>query len=787
MSVRGRSEAAGIYLRLAGAAGVVILAGIAGLWLGSRGGGLPAEAPPVSSTPGTPVEESETAETPPPPSPPLYFYASVQPGADLEAVAGEVAMAAKAGIHDHVLRVALPWPELGPATTETLYPLDRIEQADPQANIVLAISMNPPDAWLTAHPEAASSDGIHPSVTSEVWLNAGREALAELLSGIENSERGDRISGFLLGGLEEDHWQRSGDYDRSAANEAGFRAWLRTQYPDELALRQAWGNETLGFDDVTIPERPNTLDTRSVFFTGPNERIYVDFLRYLSESTADAISNFAAQLHQSGSRVFKVFVPYGYSFELTANDTGHCALALLLDGEVDGFVSPVSYVDRGLGGAGGFMGPVDSAGYHSKQWLILDDTRTGISRNSVSGEIERIEGLRTEDVLHVQRRNYAAALARGLGLLWADSDGSGSLHEPRMWDEFGKMRTAYQEVWTSAEVAKGVGFVSYPTPAQGVGLTVVVDEPSRFFQRCDLPLNRRLLSEVRDSALRVGVPVQFSLLQDVLDRQAAPSMVYVFLNAFHLNAEDRVRLQDVLISQNSAAIWMYAPGYISDTVSPDNIALTTGFKVKQFEKPAMSGSAYQLSGGRWIEQNEDFGENEEWSPLFYIETEPNKTLAKYREGGQVSAAVEFFEEGWASIYVAEPALPANLLREILTILEEHLYLKPGDEVGMDVFHFGPGFFAVHAGTSGERELDLGASYDVQDMLDPNVGWLDKQQLVLPMKLGETKVLRVLPPQAHGDEPLEDIEGAEAVVEGLAVPDGPPPTAEPETETEKEGE
>ncbi|MCC6489326.1 MAG: hypothetical protein IT364_17630 [Candidatus Hydrogenedentes bacterium] len=783
MSVRGRSEAAGIYLRIAGAVVIVLIAGLAGLWAGSLGSGKTAKTRSVTTVPGAPVEETQVQETVPPPPAPLYFYASVQPGADLEAVAGEVAMAAKAGIHNHVLRVALPWPGQGPAVTETLDPLDRIEQADPQATVILAITMNPPDTWLATHPEAAASDGIHPSVTSEAWLSAGRDALVELMNGIEHSQRGNRVSGFLLGGLEEDQWRRSGDYDRSPANEAGFRAWLRTQYPDEQALRQAWGDDTLGFDDVTIPERPDTLDTQDVFFTQPGERAYVDYLRYVSESTADAISSFSAQLHQSGARVFKVFVPYGYSFELTANDTGHCALALLLDGVVDGFVSPVSYVDRGLGGAGGFMGPVDSAGYHGKQWLILDDTRTGISRNAVSGEIERIEGLRTEDVLHVQRRNYSATLARGLGLLWADADGTGSLHEPRMWEEFGKMRKAYEEVWTSAEVSKGVGFVSYPTPSGGVGLTVVVDEPSRFYQRCELPLNRRLLSEVRDSALRAGVPTQFSLLQDVLDRRAAPSLVYVFVNAFHLHAEDRARLKDVLVSQNSAAIWLYAPGYIDEKNDAENIALTTGFKVKQFEKPTMSGSVYLLEGGRWIQKDEEFGGTETWSPLFYIDTESNKAIAKYKSGGQVSAAVEFFEEGWASIYVAEPALPPNLLREILTILEEHLYLKPGEGSAADVFHFGPGFFALHAGESGERELDLGSSFDVQDMLDTNVGWLDKQQLVLPMKLGETKILRVKQPQAHADDSTENLEGAEAALESLAAPATPPQPAE----TGKEGE
>lgn len=692
------------------------------------------------------------------PPPPLYLYSSIQPGADLDAVVEEVAMAAKAGIHDYVFRVALPWPEQGPTVSETLYPLDRIEEADPEATIILAISLNPPTAWLDAHPEAAASDGVFPSVTSESWFDAGRQALTELGRGLSESARGDRVAGVVIGALEEDRWRHSGDYDRSPTNLAGFRSWLRVQYPDESALARAWGEAFSGFDTIEIPPLPDTQDTQNVFFSKPEERVFVDYLRFVSESTADAISTFASHVHQASDRVLQVIAPYGYSFELTSNASGHCALALLLDGGITGFLSPVSYIDRGLGGAGGFMGPVNSAVYHGNQWFILDDTRTGISRNSVNGEFERIEGLRIEDVLNVQKRNFAGALAHGLGMFWADVEGAGVLHEARIWESFGRMRSAYQTVWTMETLGQGAGFVQYPTPEHRIGLTVVVDEPSRFYQRCDEVLNAHLLSDIRDSALRSGVPTQFCLLQDILAGKAAPSLVYIFTNAFHLDGEDRDRLHKLLIEQNAAAIWMYASGYINGGGAAANIGKTTGHKVVAFEKPAAGGSEFQLDGGKWLEKGEAFGSTEVWYPLFYIDTDPSKALAKFRESGKTSVAVEFFEEGWASIYVAEPSLPADLLREILTILEEHIYIRP-DSGGEDILHFGPQVFAIHANGNGEREIDLGDRYDVQDMLDTSVGWLDKRQLTIPMKTGVTHILRVTPPSNPADATDSDQKGA----------------------------
>jgi len=737
----------------------VLLAGFVGAWLGGQNRPAePEKSAEVKKEQAPAPSAPESAAPKPRFEPPLYFYTTIQPGADLEAIAGEVKLAAAAGVHNFILRMPFPWPDQGADINALLYPLDRIEQEDPDAAIILSLSLNPTDAWFAANPGAAKAtdpgNPVYPSIASRAWLDACKGGISNLLQQIENTGRGQRVAGLLLGALENDSWSHSRGYDAGEAITFSFREWLSVIYGGDDGLRQAWGDPEVSVANVQVPDMPDNENTENVFFAFPEEQRQVDYLRFLSESTADTISSLAAHVHQTSGRYFKLYVPYGHSFELLNNDCGHQALGLLLDGEIDGFVSPVSYDDRGLGGAGGFMGPVHSARYHTREWIVLDDTRTGISRNPESGAIDRLEGLRTEDVIRVHRRNYAAAMLNGLGLAWADMQGTGALYEPRMWESFRTMREAYDAAWNGPNAPAPGDFVTYPTLDEKLTLMVVLDERSRFYQRCDVKLNELLLRRTRDIALRVGVPTQFCLLQDVLDGHAAPAAAYLFLNTFHLNADDRERLKSILIANSAAAIWMYASGYLADTASADNIALTTGFKIAQFKGPARSGSTYQLSGGRFMKKGQEFGVQESWSPLFYADLPASKSLAKYRSSERTSVGIEFFEEGWASVFVGEPGITDDLLREILVILERFVIFRSRTTEHDDIAHFGPGLIAVHASTDGEHPIYFPEALDSKDVLDPSTGWLNKIYIPMPMRLGDTRILAVHP--AISDELPEDI-------------------------------
>jgi len=727
----------GIYLHLVGIVALIAVAVVAGLWLGKKSVRIEPERhagrPERETAPASAPQTGDSA------APPLFFFARLQPDGGPSAVAEEITMAAAAGIHQYVIPTSLPWEGDMQAS---LGPLDLLTQLDPDCRALLYVKLDPPAAWLAAHPEhvyrPGDKDPGQPCMASEVWRQDTKTILEAFVSAARTSYP-DRILGYVIACLESGRWHCPGGRDASEANTAAFRGWLGRAYKEDQALQYAWGDPDAALDTAAVPQKPDDAETGPVFFALPAMQRQIDFLAFTSETVAETIAAFAAHIKGIAGEDAKVLAPYGYTYELTANDAGHFALARLLESEVDGFISPVSYYDRGLGGVGGMMGPVDSVLAHGKQWYLIDDTRTGIARDAATGKIARLKNLRADDVYHVQQRNFAAALTRGLGLIWSDPDGDGRLHDPAIWQRFGAMWHTYQAVRGPAEVEENQGQAFGEAPV----LAVVVDEMNRLYLGREERLNELLLNQVRDCALRAGTPTGFYLLSDVLDGRAPKASAYLFLNAFRLTAGQRRRLHALLEESRAAALWMYAPGYIDEDADVANIAATTRMAVKAFDGPAQAGSACLLSGN-WVAENDEFGSPRQWQPLFYIDDPNVDVIARYRTSGKPSVGVAFFQEGWASIFCAEPGLSPGFLREMLGILELQPCFQETPERFTDATYFGPNLIAVHAKRAGDRLVRLNRIYDIQDLLAPDVGWRRKRSFVVPLKIGETRLLKLTP-------------------------------------------
>lgn len=810
-----------VYLRVAAVLAMMALAVLAGLWAGrvSVPDYLASEsnADGTQNPPETPLGGSDIPVEPK--APPLFFFIGDVSDVHHAVVLEEIAMAAAAGIHQYIVPIPAPWDDAAlPYGAEIL---QAVVGVDPKAAFLMQVDLNPPTSWLEAHPEdAVLAHGERqpfPTAASTIWLDDARSALQRLIQSLENSPLMPRVRGYIPAALADGRWYHRAGFDVSPANLAGFRNWLRRAYADDAALKASWANDAVTLDTAPIPPEPGD-DLHQVFFALPQMRILADFRRYTSESVANVIAALAAQIKTNSATGTIVLAPYGFSYEILDNDAGHFALGALLDSDLDGFISPFSYTDRGLGGAGGMMGPVHSARYHGKQWFMIDDTRTGIEGNPATGDIARIRGIRAEDVYNVQRRNFAAALVNGLGLIWADPMGEGWLHDTGQWEEFGRMHAIYartlvedannqlpentsetisdttppdaapplsnplsqkleQDPLTSS--GKSSAIVSnIPEPAplgtelsvdeepnesvEGAAesfdmaviqatplipgealLMVVVDESARCYQQCDEKLNELLLHQARDTALRAGIATQFVLLQDVLDDIADPASVYLFLNAFRLRVDERARLHARLEREKSCAIWMYAPGYIDERPDPENITVTIGMQVKRFDEPARTGSTFRLTG-RWMKQDESFGDALDIAPLFYIDDDEADVLAYYRASNRSSVAIRAFPAGWTSVFVADPNLSPGLLREILRILEQPLCFRPAARSYFDAAFLGNDLLAVHGKEVGERVIGLGRFCDVVDLFDASIGWPEKESFLLPLKMGETRLLKLSP-------------------------------------------
>lgn len=741
MSETGKSDNSAFYLRIFILLVLMALAGAGGLWMGKRS--VPEETPALPKSageraplvPGKPAPETPATD---PTAPPVYFYAHPQNEEAWKTVLDEVAMASDANIHQYIVPIALAWTE-DAATEDPLAVLKRYIAVDPKATFFVQVSLNPDETWRQAHPgELMAVNGTPqplPSAASQQWLEDARGALTRLMESVEGGEVSRRITGYVLRGLNDDLWLQPTEYDRSEVNRQGFRDWLIRHYQTEEGLRQAWQMPELKAGAVDIPQRPDTDNLGQVFFSLPGAQPSVDFLRYSSEITADALAAMASHLAATSAIKPMLLACYGYSFELTSNAAGHFALANLLESDLDGFISPISSVDRGLGGVGGFMGPIHSLTARGRTWLVLDDTRTGVQRDESTGQFSRMRGVRPEDIFDVQRRNFSAALVNGLGVVWSDPGGEGWLHDKEQFAEFGRMREIY--------AAHPAPLPGEPASSASIGVNVVVDDDSRFYQQCDVKVNTLLLNGGRDAVLRAGVPARFVLLRDVIEGLAPPAPVYIFTNAFRLSAADRASLHDHLGREKACAVWLYAPGYIDAGASADNISATIGMTVKAFDKPMESSSQFMIPG-QYLEENAVIGLPQTWNPLFYIDDADADVLAQYKSSAKPSIAVKPQPSGWTSVYVAEPGLAPALVCELLRILEQPLFVQPGDPNFYDALFAGGNLMAVHSSQAGKRTVALGAFYDVQDLFDASIGWVQKDGFLLPLRTGETRLLSLKP-------------------------------------------
>lgn len=734
-----------LYLRLLAAAGIVLLAVILGLVLGTILVPAPTLIPSLqghnprgeTSAPTAAPEEKYVR----PDAIPLYFHSGG--GVDeWRNTVSEMTLAGAAGVHQHIFPVGLPWSEEENGIEKLL---EEAAEADPLGAWLLEVDCNPPAAWLAANPTAhiAGDAGIQlPAPASATWQQAVLEALDRLNRQIATTRYEERVAGVLLRGLEDGAWRYPAGSASAIVERETYREWLAGTYHDDAGLQAAWKDDTAGIESAEPELWKEGEEAQGLLLSGNLTQRIADFRRFRAETVADALAGFAQHLKTERGLAFQVWAAYGYTFDASP-DAGHSALGLLLGTDVDGFVSPVSEVDRGLGGAGGFAGPVDSAGHYGKTWLVLDGGRTGITRDPRTGAVERLSGLRAEDIYDVQRRNFGAALVHGLGVVWSDPEGQGWLHDDDQWQVFGAMQDVYLDS-TALPEGEDAAAASGAEALATIDLMVVIDEAASRYVG-DASAYATMVHNARDAALRSGVSTRFVLLQDVLDEITPPATSYLFLNTFVLNEADRTRLHARLSREHACAIWLFAPGFRADEgYATDNISATVRMGVERFEETSNAGSAYILSGG-WLPPDSPIGEIVARDPLFFVEDDEVDVLARFRDGGRASVATRYIEdEDWTTVYVAEPTLTPGLLREILRVNEQLGFFRPTDPAFFDAAFIGEDYFVIHAKNIGERVVQLDRVYNVDDCFSETAGWPERDGFLLPMRTGETRVLHLDP-------------------------------------------
>ena len=643
----------------------------------------------------------------------------------------QVQLAAGAGVHIHSFGIPLPWPKAG-SEPDWRGVDDAVEltlRNDPEGLLMPRFGCAPPQWWLDEHPGHSMlfSDGETRtmSMASELWLE---ECLRNVRALVRHCEEkyGDQFIGYHPCGQHTGEWfyERSWESvlsDFSPAMQEGFRKWARGEYGTEAALREAWGDGAVTFEAASVPTADEQLATSIGFFRDPQgERKIIDYFRYKQLAMEQPLEAIARVIKEETDRQKLVVLFYGYTFDMHGTpmgpqSTGHLAMGRMLKcPDVDILTSPISYLDRELGGAGLFMSAVDSVRDSGKLWLNEDDTRTYLTpEESGYGRVDSPQGTHW-----VHQRNFAQMLPRRLACWYMDLGAAGWLDGPDIWENIDGLRQIYEQALPREQ-----------TWAPEVA--VIVDEESPYYTKCDRAMHSPLVYQMRSQCARLGAPVRIHLMSDLREGRVPKAKAYLLLNCFHLSAEDR-RLTDQACD-GAAAVWFYGGGFLADGADDANLAPGTGMALS---RGTPQPSRISVEDCIWTEglQAETFGNDTVLDPLWTVEeAEGVEVIGRYADG-TAAAAIRKGNRGLRA-YIGSLHTPAKLLRNILSEAGVHLYSDTDDVIMADTE-----FLGIAATEAGNKRLMLPETSTVVDALSGETVAEGAREFELDMQLGETRLL-----------------------------------------------
>lgn len=639
---------------------------------------------------------------------PRLLFINAEATTDGLVVQQEIRAAAARGIHLHSSVVYLP---LKNAYGERSFgPLDalisQILDADPQARILLRVQCVATNFWARTHPfemmrYGDGSEGDVSFASTDFWRDCV-EAIRALLTHLADpaTAGGGRVIGLHLDKGEWFYDTTSG-HDFSAPNRKAFRNWLRARYQTVYALRAAWFDNSVDFDNAEIPPNEGGEGKRAdtVLATSQKRRRWVDYNTYSSEIIAQAITQMAEAIKTLSDNRLLVAVSYGYTFEFAQrNDSGHQALGVVLRSPaVDIIAGPNSYQNRSAGGPGAFASPVDSVRLNGKLYLLEDDTKTYLATDETEDTYNPKIG-NAQETSSVHRRNAAAALVHECGICWMDLWGRGWLDSEEIWSDLG-------EIGDMFEAASRFRMGSLERAPE---VAVLVDEASFAYVRSDpsgANLQTGLITKARDLLCRSGASIGFYLQSDIA-RLPEGIKLFLFLNAVQITTQERQAVRDLLQTPGKTLAWLYAPGLFDEKgPSPHEVSEIVGMALKAQPWNSKIGTLFTEERHPIIERlhgGKRMGTEDVINPSFTVTDSQARVLGEYLQTGNPSLVAKNMEGGWKTIFVGEPHLTGELIRGMYRYAGVHTYDVQDDVVCAN----GDGLLMVHAPYSGQRTIHL---------------------------------------------------------------------------------
>lgn len=664
-------------------------------------------------------------------------------------VLNEFSLAASSDIHIHSTQIPSFWPEGENSEPEFGYADQTIEtilSKDRDGRLILRFYLNPALWWKNRYPEEMmkyedTSAGSLPSIASVIWREDSEKILRKFIRHIEEKYK-DRIIGYHLAGQNTDEWFYNDSWEHMSGFEkpfsVAFRQYVREKYHNSLTeLREAYNNPIIVFEDIDVP----SLDARrsggnDIFYDPEKERVKIDYLEFHNFIMADTVERFAHIIKEETAGQKLVVYFFGYVFELGLQPYGsqfggHQALSRILNSpDIDIIASPISYFDRELGGSAPFMSAIDSISIHNKIFVNEDDTRTYISDDFGFGHIYTLEG-----TIWAHIRNFANILVRGMGTWWMDLGGTGWLNDHNIWENISNLRGIYIE-----EMADPILYKPE--------IAVITDPESLYYLSAVRDLTSPLLYYFRREINRIGAPVGYYLFDDLIDGKVPDAKLYIMLNTFSLNQQERVAVNKIIKRDGKVSIWFYAPGYIDENSErTDNISSLLQIPIK--EVTGISSFAKWYPGDALVQGlYGEFDTRVTFSPKFAAEiilgseTEI-RPLAQFKDTYDCFPIVVKRDSNHKIIYSSGLYLPSAFLRNVAKEAGVFIYLDTDDIVQSNGRWLSVTLANGEEGKVYTRIIRLPGRYNVYDPINKINVAVNVDYFSLNLKFGEARLFKLV--------------------------------------------
>lgn len=519
-------------------------------------------------------------------------------------------------------------------------------------------------------------------------------------------------------------------FDYSEGSRKGIIGELKKMYHHDLqALRQAWGEPTLEFDQIKMPS-PMELSPNQVFLWPdlPAEKRLIDCILAYHRAVITTMDLITAEFKKSIGKPTVALTYFPINCVLTQGE-------LLRSEQMDGIVAVPGYMRKRRTGSHNESGhALGSFRLHKKIYLDEVDFRSDygmVQNREYRRYVGASEGL--DDHFHQLRRNFAFLFSQGEWGWFRTLGVKGHFN----W--YGMYAPILGEIQLAAKT-----LIEAPVSDDWGQVAVFRDDLSQayysFFERHDHRLHHSAIS-IRGLS-HSGLSWNSYLLSDLENPVRPHAKINLFSTATSLSEKQIQWIENNLQKNGNILVFIGDAGRIAPGGFEKNIHRLTGMRIKAHPEILV---AYKLSPDRFDDPlSTGMPGNALWfrninGPLFLIEDPDAQPLALL-SGTSFPAMSVKRHPNWTAVYLAgnsEYALTAEFLRKLAT----EAGIQPIGPEG-DVTYCGNGFLAIHAVKPGRKEIFLKSASELTDLSTGEKVAEKTSSYSCYMNAGETRWFRI---------------------------------------------